>query len=181
METNIVTKFAIASEEGLETIKNLTRTIAREKFTHLLTAADLEHFIAQAFSDKKLIDDLNEMLTTQWLVVYKDDTPAGYARITSKGAYPLSEQKNYIRMADFGILATYNEPLVLQSLFDKCYNLCKSYQAIWLHEYKDNPLLPFFAQNGFTPVHAEPACYDLLPIPSVFMIREKGNVQLPKG
>ena len=179
MKPNIVTKFAIASEEGVEIIKHLTRTIAKEKFEALIPSEMLDNYINEELNDKKLIDDLNESLTTQWLVVYKNDQPAGYARITSKGERPVVEEKSIISIADFGVLQEYNEPEVLQSLLDKCYYICKIYQAVWLHEYKENPLLFFFEANKFKRMNQESDSYGLLPLPSVFMIREKEEI-IPK-
>jgi len=43
----------------------------------------LKNYIAENFSEKNLLVEGNSM-SNQWLVVYADDEPAGYARITSK-------------------------------------------------------------------------------------------------
>ncbi len=91
--------------------------------------------------------EVNSM-SNQWLVVYVDDKPAGFARITSKGERPKAiAQKRIIRIADFGIIEAYTDPAVRQSLFDKCLSICKSYEVIWINEYSENPLINFFVPH----------------------------------
>lgn len=149
MNTKIITKFTIATEQGLNILLMLTREIANEKFSNLLAVQVLDKYIADNFSEKNLIVEVNSM-SNQWLVVYTDDEPAGYVRITSKGKRPERlEQKRSIRIADFGILNKYTDPMIRQSLFDKCMTVCKSYEALWINEYPENTLLDFFEMEEF--------------------------------
>lgn len=113
--------------------------------------------------------EVNSM-SNQWLVVYVDDYPAGYAKITSKGKKPvILDNKRAIRIADFGILKKYAEPIVWNALLEKCLNVCKSYDGTWINEYVQNPLLDFFESKGF--VRQPEACQlDELPLASVYLI-----------
>jgi hypothetical protein len=115
--------------------------------------------------------EVNSM-SNQWLVVYVDDKPAGFARITSKGERPKAiAQKRIIRIADFGIVKAYTEPAIRQSLFDKCLSICKSYEVIWINEYSENPLINFFESEGFTK-QEEGIELDELPLKYVCLIKQ---------
>ncbi|WCT10327.1 N-acetyltransferase [Mucilaginibacter jinjuensis] len=149
MDSKIVTKFTIATDQGIDALLYLTQVIAREKFSSILTPQEVENYILKNFSGKVLMVEVNSM-SNQWLVVYTDDKPAGFARITSKGERPKTlAQKRAIRIADFGILKEYDTLAVRQSLFNKCWSVCKPYEAVWITEYSENPFISFFESEGF--------------------------------
>lgn len=81
---NIIAKFTVATEQSLDILVKLTRQLAIEKFSMLLDPQVMENYITQYFNAKALVVELNSM-SNQWLVVYVDDQPVGYAQITSKG------------------------------------------------------------------------------------------------
>lgn len=173
MDTKIITKFTIVTEQGMDTLLLLTKTIATEKFSNLLAAQVMENYIATNFSRKNLLVEGNSM-SNQWLVVYADDEPAGYAKITSKGKRPdRLDSKRIIRIADFGILKKYTDPAMRQSLFEKCMSVCKGYEAVWINEYPENPLIYFLENEGFVR-EKESYKHDELPLTSVCMIKEQG-------
>lgn len=171
MDSKIVTKFTIATEQGIDTLLYLTQTIGREKFLPLLPKEQVENYLSEYFSENALMVEVNSM-SNQWLVAYINDQPAGFARITSKGKRPTTlAQKRAIRIADFGILKAYTHPAVRQSLFDKCLSVCKAYEATWINEYAQNPFIDFFESAAFTK-QAEGSDHYELPLPSLFLIRE---------
>jgi len=173
MNSVIITKFTIATQQGMDTLLYLTQTIAREKFSPLLPPEQIENYLSENFSEKALMVEVNSM-SNQWLVVYANDKPAGFARITSKGEKPKAIiQNRVIRIADFGILTAYTEPAICQSLFDKCLSVCKSYQATWINEYAENPFISFFESQGFIKQNEEYRL-DELPLPSVCLIKQSG-------
>lgn len=140
-----------------------------EKYSSILEEKLLTSYIAEHFNKEVLIAEINNM-SNQWLVVYVDDQPAGYARITSKGKRPRSlEGKRAIRIADFGILQQYQEPAVRDSLLDKCLIICRSFEGIWINEHSGSSLLEFFESKGFSR-QQETFQLDELPITSVYMI-----------
>ncbi|MEE1898620.1 N-acetyltransferase [Flavobacterium rakeshii] len=146
---NVTTKFIIATEQGMDIMRTLTHQLAKEKFSSLIDKKTLDNYITENFNDKELITELNS-LSNQWIVVYADDNPAGYVKITSKGIKPNSfEDKRAMRIADFGVLKKYDRPEIKHSLLKKCISVCKLYEGIWLNEYIYNPLIPFFEDNGF--------------------------------
>lgn len=172
MDTKIVTKFTVATEQGMNALLLLTKAIAIEKLSNLLGAEILDNYIAENFSEQTLIVEVNSM-SNQWLVVYADDQPAGYAIITSKGKRPgRLDGKRIIRIADFGILKKYADPAIRQSLFDKCMSVCKPYDAVWVNEFCENPIIDFFETEGFVK-EKEIYVHDELPLQSVCLIKEQ--------
>lgn len=173
MDSTIITKFTIATQQGMDALLYLTQTIAREKFLPLLTQEQVENYLSENFSEKALMVEVNSM-SNQWLVVYANDKPAGFARITSKGERPKTlTQNRVIRIADFGILKAYTDTDIRQSLFDKCLSVCKSYETIWINEYIENPFISFFESQGFIKQDGE-SKLDGLPLPSVCFIKQSG-------
>lgn len=165
---NIITKFTVATEEGIDVLVMLTRQLAIEKFSAIADESMLDQYIDKNFNKKVLVAELNSM-SNQWLVVYVNDQPAGYARITSKGKKPASlDNKRSVRIADFGVLKIYPEQ-VKNSLLEKCLTVCKPYEGIWLNEYVHNPLIEFFEKNGFFK-QQQPAQLDELALESVYLI-----------
>ncbi|TPD69737.1 N-acetyltransferase [Flavobacterium microcysteis] len=166
----IITKFIIATEQGRGIVATLAKEIAAEKFASLVEPQQLEDYIEKKFNDKNLIAEMNSM-SNQWLVVYVGDTPAGYAYITSNGRKPKNqEEARMMRIADFGILEKYNDTTVRLSLLEKCLAISKSYNGLWVHEYKENPLIAFFESEGFV-MQNEVYQHEELPLPSIFLTR----------
>ncbi|HWV73622.1 MAG TPA: hypothetical protein VN040_17995, partial [Pseudosphingobacterium sp.] len=125
MTNKITTKFTVGTDENIDTLMVLTKTIATEKFSKLLEGSVLENYIAENFNKDTLITEVNTM-SNQWLIVYADDEPVGYARITSKGnRHEMLNRKRSIRIADFGILENFSDPAIIIPLFQKCLSVCK--------------------------------------------------------
>ncbi len=164
---NIITKFTVNTEKGMAILLKLTKELAAEKYSSLLDKKIFNNYIDKNFNEKTLIDEVNS-LNNQWLVVYTDDIPAGYARITSKGKRPQPlVGKKAIRIADFGVLNP--DPAVKESLFQKCLTVCRSYENVWINEYVNNPLISFFESKGFVR-HQGTQQLDELPLPSAYFI-----------
>lgn len=172
MTQQINTKFTIATDQGIHTLLMLTKSIALEKYANIIAQNALEAYINKHFNHKTLTEEVNSM-SNQWLVVYADEEPAGYAKITSKGIIPHKlTGLRVIRIADFGVLEAYNHEPVITSLLDKCLSVCKNYDAIWLNEYVDNPFIETFTTQGFE-IEKHDLKHDELPLDSVFLIKKK--------
>lgn len=112
MATKIVTKFIIGNEQGINDLLVITTTTARERFKGKVPDQELENYISANFNKDALMIELNSM-SNQYLMVYADDEPAGYARVTSKGTRPeFFAKKTLARIADFGVLTKYSDPLI---------------------------------------------------------------------
>ncbi|HEY4286491.1 MAG TPA: GNAT family N-acetyltransferase [Puia sp.] len=169
----IITKFTIASVSGLLTLERLAAGLAREKFPALVSPATLEKYIGKHFNRKALLDEINSM-SNQYLVVYVDDQAAGYARITSKGKRPdeIADQRA-IRIADFGVLERYAGLSARESLLEKCLSVCMKYDAVWLNEFRENPMISFFRSNGFVSTQNESEECEEISLPSINLIRNQ--------
>jgi len=171
MDANIITRFTIATQQGMDVLLYLTQAIAREKFLPLLSGDQVEIYVSAHCSEQTLTAEVNSM-SNQWLVVYVKDQPAGFARITSKGERPgMMRQKRVIRLADFGVLQAYDHLSVRQSLLNKCLAVCKSYEAVWINEYTENPYLSLFESAGFIRQAGTNERYEL-PLVAVVLIKE---------
>lgn len=146
---NIITKFTVATEQVIEALSMLTKTLALEKFGSLVEPAELDNYIVDSFNSKTLVNEINSM-SNQWLVVYANDQPMGYARITSKGQKPDGlAGKRVIRIADFGVCQHEALQQMEVSLMDKCLAVCSTYDVIWINEPLRSSLIGLFEQNGF--------------------------------
>lgn len=146
---NIVTKFTVVTQQGMDALLMLTKEIAKEKYSSLVEKQVLDNYIATNFSEQPLVAAMNS-ISNQWLVVYADSEPAGYACITTNGKRPQGlEGKRAVRIKDFGVLHKYQFPAVNNSLLEKCLAVCKAYENVWLTEYVGNPLLGLFEEKGF--------------------------------
>jgi hypothetical protein len=171
MDNLIITKFTIATHESIIIMHELCKAIAYEKFSGRVEESVLEQYIAKNFNERELKDEMNSM-SNQWLTVYYDGEPAGYARITSKGIQSeLFGGKRLIRLADYGILNKFKDTAANQSLFDKCLSTCQSYEGIWLNEYLENPMLDFFERNNFIRKQYSEGSFEL-PLSSVYLVRD---------
>lgn len=167
---NIITKFTVATEQGIDMLLQLTKALALEKYATVLEPEALEYYIEAAFSERTLISELNS-LANQWLVVYAEGIPAGYARVTAKGKRPDQLQgRRALRIADFGILKKFPEPEIRDALLDKCIAACHGHESIWINEYTANPFMVSFEGKGFVP-QQEAWRMDDLPLSSVCLIR----------
>jgi len=167
---NITTKFTVATEQGIETLLILTRALANEKFSSLLELPVLDHYIHTNFNSRALTGELNS-LSNQWIIVYADDQPAGYARLTSKGKRPqVLDGKRAVRIADFGVLGKYAAPEIREALLEQCIHTGKGYAGIWINEYTASPLIGFFECKGFS---RQPDINQLeeLPLASVCLVK----------
>ncbi len=172
MTNKIVTKFTIGTEQGIEALLFITDTIAREKFTGKVPDQELEDYIKLNFNKHTLTIELNSM-SNQYLIVYADERPVGYARVTTKGTRPqFFDGKTLIRIADFGVLAHYSDPLIHKSLFEKCLSISTMQQVIWISEYENNPYLEFFESYGFKR-NADIIVPQELKLAQVYLVKEK--------
>jgi hypothetical protein len=172
MTTKIITKFTIGNQQGINDLLFIATATAREKFAGKVPHQKLEDYISANFSKETLGIELNSM-SNQYLIVYADDEPAGYAKVTSKGTHPrFFEDKTLGRIADFGVLAKHHEPLIRKSLFEKCVSISTMLQIIWISEYENSHYLDFFEGYGFKR-NVDISVSTELPLPPVYLVKEK--------
>jgi hypothetical protein len=172
MANTIVTKFTIGTEHGINTVLSIGAATAREKYAGKVPGNQLETFIQSNFNDEVLHVEMNSM-SNQYLVVYADEEPAGYARITSKGQRPeIFDKKTVARIADFDVLKKFNDIQIKKNLFEKCLSVCSMQQIIWISEYEGNPDLEFFESYGFKK-NTEITGSQELALTPVYLVKDK--------
>lgn len=166
---NIVTKFALATDETVDILLELIKELAEEKFSSIVDQESILLYMEKYYERTYFISEMNSM-SNQWLVVYVDNKAVGYAKVTSRGKAPQSlTDRRSIRIADFSILHKFAQPEILESLFQKCQSLCKYVDGIWINEYLGNPMIEFFEEKGFLKEEA-PWEFDDIALPSVCLI-----------
>jgi len=171
MSHKIITKFRVATEDAIDELLHLTRTITIEKYAHLVSDEAIENYISTIYNPKHIIDEMNSF-GNQWLVVYADEKAVGYAFVTTQGKRPEPlKDKKAVCIADFCILKSDLAGAAKQSLLDKCLSIGKGYEALWLTEQTESPMLSFFEDNGFTGGVEGNDLIDL-DIQMVYMIKE---------
>ncbi|WP_104381616.1 N-acetyltransferase [Sphingobacterium sp. HMA12] len=166
---NIVTKFALATDESVDILLELIKELATEKFSSILDKASVQLYIEKYYDRKYFISEINSM-SNQWLVVYVDDKAVGYAKVTSRGKVPQAlKERRSIRIGDFSILRKFSQDEIRESLFQKCFSISKHVDGIWINEYLGNPMIEFFENKGFLR-EAGPWEFDEIALPSVCLI-----------
>lgn len=167
MET-ITVKFVVAAEQVIADIKQLGRTVTTEKYGGLVQADVLEHYISSHFNEKTLTDGINNF-SSQWLVAYAGEEAVGFARVSSKGKRPaVLQDKRSLGILTFCMLQQYSPH---PALLEKCIELGKQHEAVWLPEYVNSPLLAYFEQYGFHRAEAVANSAEALPLPFVYMVK----------
>lgn len=172
MATKIVTKFIIGNEQGINDLLVITTAIAGERFKGKVPDQEFENYVNTNFSKDALMVELNSM-SNQYLMVYADDEPAGYVRVTTKGTRPeFFAKKTLARIADFGVLAKHSDPLINKSLFEKSLSISNMQQVVWISEFEGSPYLDLFESYGFKR-NVDISIPQALSIQPVYLVKEK--------
>jgi len=145
---SIISKFTIATEEGLAVLFQLREAQIRNLYTSVTEADSLNQYLSQQLNHKETILELND-LSTQMLTVYDNEIPAGYVMIKQVNQPTVLADKKVINLASFYIDPNHNQEEVRASLWNKTLSLTRQYDAIWLEVLQHDPLLPCFTEWGF--------------------------------
>lgn len=122
---------------------------SKEKYAGKMTADKLEIFIRDNFNCVVLRTEMNS-LWNQFLVVYADNEPAGYAKLTTGGKErEIFNQKTVARIEAFDVLEKFNEQEIKKSLLEKCLSACSMQQVILFCEIEGNVDNKLFETYGF--------------------------------
>ncbi|MFC7523092.1 hypothetical protein ACFQRK_04015 [Parapedobacter sp. GCM10030251] len=146
---DIVSKFTIASDEGLHNLFVLKEAQIRGMYKDSVKKEQLDKYMKQQLDEKEAINDLNN-LSTQMATVYINNTPAGYAIMRQSVSRPevLTNQK-VINYSVFYIMPEHDHDETRNSLWNKCLSVTQRYDAIWIELLQTDPLIPFLESCGF--------------------------------
>lgn len=101
------------------------------------------------YTKKILVDSMNNF-SSQWLIVYAGDEPAGFALLTDGGRRPASlENKKVVQLAAFAVLKAYEDSAANKSLLEKCLSVYKGREAIWAEPEAVREQRSFLEAGGF--------------------------------
>ncbi|MFP3598685.1 hypothetical protein [Chryseobacterium sp. SIMBA_029] len=145
---NIVSKFTVGSDEGIDNLFDVIRPSVSSLYKELVPKEDIKNYI-QHLDRRKVINELND-LSNQLIMTYLDEQPIGYSILKSGSRYPgLSEEKRATELS-FVILQEYNSPEVRQSHWKKCRAAVAFTDIIWINMLINDPLLEFLKESGFS-------------------------------
>lgn len=169
---DIVSKFAVASEQGIDTLFRLSEARYRHIYGKMVPKDELHRFLEQQLNFRDAVNELNA-LGNQMVILEVDKNPVGVALIKQSHVFPEVLEGRRIRTcALFYILPEHDTEESRRSLWEKCLSICTNLDAVWLEVHQDDPLVPFFKSNGFV-IHRE----SLMPFaqPSYILIRYRSN------
>lgn len=145
---SIITKFTIATAEGLAVLFQLREAQIRTLYQSSIEGDSLDQYLTQQLDHKETTLELND-LSTQLLTVYQQEIPAGYALIKQVDQPALLADKKVINLAAIYLDARHNQEAVRASLWNKTLAITKQYDAIWLEVLQSDPLVPYLQEWGF--------------------------------
>lgn len=169
---NIISKFAVGSDEGIDQLFSLIEHQLKDTYEGVLDPQELENYIKEQLGHKTTINYLND-LSTQLIMTFIDDRPTGYIILKNSYYQPRSlADKRAIQIVSFFILSEYDNDETRQSLWQKCLSVTRSYDH-WIQLPQNDPSIAFLKKCEFKVV--EQCEMKPFNIPSHIMIRS--NVQ----
>ncbi|MCJ8154696.1 hypothetical protein MKJ01_13070 [Chryseobacterium sp. SSA4.19] len=145
---NIISKFTVGSEEGIDRFLVLKQAHLNEIYDNLIDPLTLNTYIENELDRRTAINDLND-LRTQLIIVFDDEEALGYAMIRNTFNQPTVLEDKRAVCLSFFILSGYNTQEICLSLWHKCLSVTKNYSH-WVELPANSALIPFFENVGFT-------------------------------
>lgn len=169
---DIISKFTIATEEGLRQLFSLRKVQFNQWYSNTVDADALKQYISTQLDSKEATLELNN-LSTQMLSVFVKEEAVGYVIIQQVPSPDSLKELKVINYAPFYIIPAHNKAEVRESLWNKCLSLTRNYDAIWIEVLQDDVKIPFLEQCGFK--IEEQRFMPPFGKPSYIMIRKKDS------
>ncbi|MEC5143868.1 GNAT family N-acetyltransferase [Chitinophaga sp. 212800010-3] len=141
MSANIITKYAVASDKMVDELLHLIRTWSSE---HPGNEIDGQ------YTRKPLVNSMNSF-SSQWLVTYHDDEPAGFALLTEGGERPeFTAGRRAVQLSLFAVIKKYAAAGVGNSLLEKCLHIYKNREMMWMEPAMVQEQSVLLENYGFT-------------------------------
>ncbi|MDR0195718.1 MAG: GNAT family N-acetyltransferase [Myroides sp.] len=145
---DIISKFTIATEEGLGILFQLKEAQLRDMYTNQVDVEQLNQYVVEQLDHKEAVLELNN-LSTQMLTVFDKEVPAGFVIIKQTVQPEVLKDKRVINLAPFYVKPEYSSKQIKESLWKKTLSLTNNYDAIWLEVSQQDPLIPYLKECGF--------------------------------
>lgn len=165
---NIISKFAVGSDEGIDQLFSLREHQLKDMYENLLGSQELENYMKKDLDHRTTVNDLND-LSTQLIMTFIENKPVGY--IIMKNSYDQPKflaDKKAIQIKSFFILSEYDSIETRQSLWKKCFSITRSYNH-WIELPQNDPSISFLERCEFKII--EQSKMKPFGIPSHIMVR----------
>lgn len=172
---NIKIKFIVASDAAVQILQDLAHTRLKEKFTTILSEKLLNEYLVLKYNTRSLTILLNDF-SNKCLLAFVDEKPAGYAIFSAVSQNPpILTSIRVTHLIDLEVLEIFKESNAKQELLEKFLSQCQDNEAVWLQEIPEDGVVNFYTKNGFKK-GKEIVNLDSLPIPAVYLIKEKNLI-----
>jgi predicted N-acetyltransferase YhbS len=113
-----------ATADDAELIADLSRRTFHETFGYVNTKENMDKFMNEQFTRKKLIEEVEEPGNT-FLLAFDGDIPVGYVRMREGKKYPEFENKDSIEIARIYSVNSYLGTGVGKQLMRQCVFIAK--------------------------------------------------------
>lgn len=144
----IVSKFVIGSDQGMDEFFDVKKEFIRESYKEISTEK-IEKYIAENFDQRKMINVLNDF-SNQLIMVFADQKPVGYCFFQGGLSYPdAKENQKLTAITEFAILPEYDLPDVKNNLWKKIKSAIQFTDSIWMNISDNDAQLDFFKDQQF--------------------------------
>ncbi|GGG64925.1 hypothetical protein [Epilithonimonas arachidiradicis] len=165
---NIISKFTVGSERGVDLLLELKEVQLKEMYQDLLDANELEIFLENELDRRTIINELND-LSTQLIIVFQEEKAVGYAILKNSFEQPKILEGQKAIQFSFFVLHDYHKSEVFQSLWEKCLSVTRNYSH-WTEIPENDLLIPTLESFGFN--ISEQLLLKPFDLPGYVMIRK---------
>jgi ribosomal protein S18 acetylase RimI-like enzyme len=137
--------------EDYKSVQLIARETFFETFASSNSDADMQNYLAQSFSDKKVKEELSNE-ESMFYMALADDVPIGYLKINVGQAQTELQDSQALEIERIYVKAAFHGQRVGQLLFEKALEIAQetNKKSIWLGVWEKNPkAIRFYEKNGF--------------------------------
>lgn len=146
---NIITKKI--SLDDLEKLQNIGRITFKETFSESNSEENMKNYLEEAFSDEKLIAELNNK-DSEFYFALLNDKVIGYLKVNFGESQTELKDSKSLEIERIYVLAEFHGKSVGQILYNKAIEISKlkSSEYVWLGVWEENlRAISFYKKNGF--------------------------------
>jgi ribosomal protein S18 acetylase RimI-like enzyme len=150
MDKVIISQASIAD---MKTIQLIGRQTFSETFASANTKADMDHYLAQNFSDEKVASELSNT-DSLFYIACIDEKPIGYLKLNVGAAQTELQEEVSVEIERIYVLQAYHGKRVGQALYQKALDTAIQHGKtnLWLGVWEENHrAIQFYIKNGFVP------------------------------
>jgi ribosomal protein S18 acetylase RimI-like enzyme len=140
-----------ATAKEIAIIRKLSIETFVETFAPVNKAENMEAYVESSFSEKKLINELNNK-NSQFFIAYVDDIPVGYLKVNIGNSQTELKEHDGLEVERIYVQKDYHGKDVGQELFNKALEIARdlNMKYIWLGVWEQNfRAVKFYERNGF--------------------------------